>query len=179
MLRMSWRFASRAYARLKKLVDEIFFERPAGVETAMVVRLNDVGLGGPDRVDYEPSPWLVLGRVLPRESVGENDVFIDVGCGKGRVVLQAAMYPFRRVVGVELSPELHATAERNVARSMARLTCRNIELVQADVLDYEFPDDVTIAYFFNPFEGEVFGAVVEKLVASLRRNPRSLRIIYM
>jgi SAM-dependent methyltransferase len=178
MFRILWRFASRAYARLKRLIDAVFFERPAGVETATVVRLSDLGLAGRG-VDYEPSPWLVLGRVLPRASVGPGDVFIDFGCGKGRVVLQAAMYPFQRVVGVELSSDLHAAAMRNVARSMSRLTCKNIELVQADVLHYDLPDDVTIAYFFNPFEGEVFAAVVDKLVASLTRKPRPLTIIYM
>jgi predicted RNA methylase len=117
--------------------------------------------------------------VLRKNDVTEDDVFIDLGSGKGRVVIQAAQYPIRKVIGVELSEELHQIARQNVERSRGTVTCANIELVRSDVLAYDIPDDVTIAYFFNPFQGEVFGLVVEKLVASLRRRPRVLKIIYM
>ena len=154
------------------------YERPAGIETTTVVRLADVGLAGSDRVDYEPTPWRVLGRVLQQGEVAEDDVFIDFGCGKGRVLIQAAAYPFRRIIGVELSSELVETARRNVERSLPTLRCKNIDLVNTDVLDYDIPDDVTVVYFFNPFEGEVFRRVVHKLLASLRRRPRLMRIIY-
>ena len=171
--------ARAGYAALKRYVGHLVFERWAGIETATVVRLHDIGLAGKDRVDYEPTPWLSLGRVLRKSDVTEEDVFIDFGSGKGRVIVQAAMYPFRRVIGVELSEELHEIARANVARARPRARCTDIELVKTDVLEYEIPDDVTIAYFFNPFEGEVFGVVVEKLVASLRRRPRVLKIIYM
>jgi len=137
-----------------------------------------VGLAGSDRVDYEPTPWRVLGRMLQKDEIAEDDVFIDFGCGKGRVLIQAAAYPFGKIIGVELSRDLVETAKRNVERSLPTLRCKDIELVHIDVLDYDLPDDVTVVYFFNPFEGEVFRRVVEKLVASLRRRPRVMRIIY-
>ncbi len=40
--------------------------------------------------------------------------FIDIGCGKGRVVLLASEYAFREVVGVELNPQLASVARRNL-----------------------------------------------------------------
>src|ERR1700733_6367017 len=42
--------------------------------------------------------------------------FVDVGSGKGRALLLAMDYPFREILGVELSPELDRIARANVAR---------------------------------------------------------------
>jgi SAM-dependent methyltransferase len=171
--------ARRAYASVRRMAGNVLFERPAGIDTASIVRLHELGLDANGRIDYHPTPWLALKRVLSERDVAAHDVFIDFGCGKGRVVYQAAMYPFRRVIGVELSTELADIARDNVERSREKLTCRDVEIVNTDVLDYEVPDDVTMAYFFNPFKGEIFAAVLEKLLASLRRRPRELTIIYM
>lgn len=82
----------------------------------------------------------------------------------GPVVLQAARYPFRRVIGVELSPVLHAHAQRNVELALATLRCKDVALVNRDVLAYEVPDDVTVVYFYNPFQGSVFSSIVGKLL---------------
>ncbi|MEQ1863671.1 MAG: class I SAM-dependent methyltransferase [Micropepsaceae bacterium] len=179
MLQALFRTARSVYSAVRRFSGDVFFERTMGIETSRSVALHELGLAATDRVDYDPSPWLALKRILPKRDVAKEDVFIDFGCGKGRVVVQAAMYPFLKVIGVELSSELHAIARNNVDRSLARLRCKNVELVNRDVLDYEIPDEVTIAYFYNPFGGETFSAVIDRLVASVRRRPRLLRIIYV
>jgi hypothetical protein len=93
-------------------------------------------------------------------------------------VYQAARYPFGRVVGVEISEELNRVARANVERMRARLRCQNVELVTADVLDYEILDDMTYAYFYYPFFGEIFRAVVDRIVVSIDRTPRKVTIIF-
>lgn len=40
--------------------------------------------------------------------------FVDLGAGKGRAMLLASELPFRRIVGVEFSPELCDVARRNL-----------------------------------------------------------------
>jgi SAM-dependent methyltransferase len=179
MLRTMIDSARHAYATLRRMAGNVLFERPAGIDTASIVHLDELGLKAHGRVDYHPTPWLALKRVLPEREITEEDTFIDFGCGKGRVLYQAGMYPFRRVIGVELSSELADIARDNIERSRPKLVCRDVEVVNTDVLAYEVPDDVTYAYFFNPFKGEIFTAVVDKLVASVRRRPRELTIIYM
>ena len=37
------------------------------------------------RFSYEPTPYSVLERLAESGLVGENDVILDYGCGKGRV----------------------------------------------------------------------------------------------
>src|SRR5689334_4233932 len=154
-------------------------ERHHGIRTGGVVPLEELGVAAPDRVHYKPAPWHTLRRALPRRSVDGDDVFIDLGSGMGRVVFQAALrYPFKRVVGVELAPRLHRIAQDNIGRNRDRLRCGSVQLVQADVLDYPIPDDVTVVFLDNPFTGAIFGTVLERLLASVDRAPRPLRIIY-
>jgi len=170
--------ARRAYLTLRRTLSDTLVERWWGTETARVADLDDLGVDAPGRVRYEPSGWLDLRRILPPRDVGRSDVFLDLGCGKGRVVLQAAGYRFRRVVGVELSPELCDVARANIAARRDRLRCRDVVLQVADAATFEIPDDVTVIYLYNPFRGDVFAAAVEHIAASLRRAPRRLRVIY-
>jgi SAM-dependent methyltransferase len=157
----------------------LLFERGLRLRTEGWIELADLGLPSENRVHYQPSPWLTLPRILKRSQVSRNDVFVDFGCGMGRVVLEAALlYPFARVTGVELSPDLARVAERNIERNRRRLTARHVEIVVSDVLEYQVPDDVTVAYFYNPFVGPIFAHVVRELITSVDRVPRRLRIIY-
>ena len=155
-----------------------FFDIRFGVRTTGHVDLRDLDLHSDDRVDYQPSGLRMLGQALRKIDVCESDVFLDLGSGKGRIVLQAARYPFRRVLGVEISPQLHRIAERNLQRRRKRLRCGEVVLVNSAAETYDIPDDVSVVYMFNPFCGTPFAKVVRALVDSHDRNPRPLRIIY-
>jgi Methyltransferase domain len=155
-------------------------ERLRGLHTSQVVQLATIGLAHPERVDYHPSGWLSLRALLPPSEVGPDDVFADIGAGKGRVVYQAARrYGLKRVIGVELSPALAEEARTNLERNRGRLRCHDFHIVTGDALAWEVPDDVTIAYMFRPFTGATFRGVVDNLIASYDRSPRRLRILYV
>lgn len=175
----SARFRARSvYLAGRRSLNSLLIERRQGIETARDVSLADFGLAASGRGRYEPSSWLDLRRVLRMREVNPDDVFVDLGSGKGRVLLQAARYPFKRVVGVELSRELNDVAAANLKAVRPRLRCNDVELLTADVAEYELPDDVTVAYIYNAFTGELFQAALDALLASLDRNPRRLRLIY-
>jgi SAM-dependent methyltransferase len=169
----------RAKTGVRHLIGEIMYERRYHVRTSGLVMLDTFGLANDERVYYIAASWHTLRLALSRESVTDRDVFIDLGCGMGRMVLEAAArYPFRRVIGVELSEQLVEIARLNVALTTRRQRSGRIELVCSDVLEYQIPDDVTVVFMNNPFRGPVFKHVVDELVRSLRRDPRSIRIIY-
>jgi hypothetical protein len=172
-----WRLLRRAHIATRTAVVGAL-ERHAGIHTGGVIHLEQLGFA-PDRgVRYVQSQWFTLHRILKRREVTRDDVFVDFGAGKGLVVYQAARrYRFRRVEGVELSPDLTTIAQANIDRTRDRLACRDVRLVTGDALALEVPDDMTVAYFYNPFGGEVFAGVLEHILASLRRNPRRLRVI--
>lgn len=131
-----------------------------------------------DRVPYVPSAWHFLPRALRYLGVSDADTFVDFGSGKGRVVHQAARWPFRRVIGVEVSPELAEIARTGLVARRHRHRCRNVEIVVSDVRDFRVPDDLTIGYFFRPFGDETLEAVLRAIVESIDRNPRRVRLIY-
>lgn len=131
-----------------------------------------------DRIGYVASAWRTLPRALRFVGVSEDDVFIDVGCGKGRVVHQAAKRPFKKVIGIEVSAPLAEVAREAIAARSHEHRCKDVEIICADALEYHFPDDLTIAYFFHPFTGDTFDAVLQDLIASIDRNPRRVWIIY-
>lgn len=154
------------------------YERHLSVE-APLVRLAAVGAAGKDRVDHIPSAWDALGAVLRPSDVEPNEVFLDLGSGTGRVVvLAAARYPFRKVIGVEVSHALHGVAARNIELNRHRLSCHEVQLVNRDVINYQIPRDVTVAYMYNPFTGPLFDLVIGKLIQSVDEHPRRLRLVY-
>jgi SAM-dependent methyltransferase len=169
----------RAQTWLVENASQVLFERRLGTRTDGWIELSDLGLPSEHRVRYQPSAWLTLPRILRRSEISAEDVFVDFGCGLGRMVLEAAMlFRFSRVVGVELSPDLARVARENVERNRRRLKTPAVEIVVSDVLAYPIPDDVTIAFFNNPFCGPIFGHVIRGLLDSVDRVPRRLRIVY-
>jgi SAM-dependent methyltransferase len=142
------------------------------------VELDVLGIAAEGRLRYRPIGWLSLRRILPPRAVTADDVFLDIGCGNGRAVLLAAAYPFRRVIGIELSTQLVEIAQDNIDRTKARVRCKNMVLVNADAENYEIPDDVTVVFMYNPFRGPIFATVVKNLLNSYDRKPRPLRIVY-
>ena len=133
----------------------------------------------PDRLSYGPSPWWTLPRALRFLGVSDRDTFVDFGCGKGRVVHQAAKRPFRRVIGVEISPALAEIARANLAARRHQHRCPNVEIVVADAREFPVPDDLTVGYFWDPFTGETLKAVLRGIVDSIDRHPRPVRLIYL
>jgi hypothetical protein len=85
------------------------------------------------------------------------------------------------VVGVELSERLHGLAEHNLARNRHRLRCSDVVLRHGNVLDLTDAelDEVTVVFCYNPFGGDTFATFAQRLVASVDRRPRRLRLVYV
>jgi SAM-dependent methyltransferase len=123
---------------------------------------------------------------MSRSLIGGLDIahsdysFIDLGAGKGRVLLIASHFRFRRVVGIELSEKLAQIARANVAvyRS-AEQRCRNIDVVVGDAGEIDFPAGPMVIYLYNAFDAVVLGQVSTRLAASLARSPRDVLLLYV
>jgi SAM-dependent methyltransferase len=155
-----------------------YWDRRLGIQCAGSYRLASEGITNRDFHDYSPSSYLDLRRALDRiRGVGADDVFLDLGSGKGGVVLMAATRPFRKVIGVEISPRLHEVALSNLAKARARLCCPHVEFHVADVTRYRIPSDVTVIFLYNPFGGATLGRVLAEIRRSVTETPRRLVII--
>ena len=162
------RFRHRLHERVR--------ERRLGLRTAEDDPVN----GSPTEFQpYVAAPYACLDTAFDAAGVhAGRDVFLDYGCGRGRVVAVAATLPFARVIGVELRPELVAAARGNLGRVRNR-RCKAAEIVEGDAAAFVVPDDVTVVTLFNPFTGGILRAACEQVRASLVRRPRAVRVVYM
>jgi hypothetical protein len=131
------------------------------------------------RAYFATEPWLFeeITRAVPVDLSGFT--FIDLGCGKGRVLLMASEYPFQRIMGVEFMPDLCRAAQKNIAGYASdRQRCRQIEVTCMDARDFEFPAEPLVVYLFNPFSEPTFAAVLENLRRSVVQVQRPVYIAY-
>jgi len=106
-------------------------------------------------------------------------VFIDLGSGKGRTLLMASDYPFRRIVGVELLSALHRAALDNLKKYQSEAQkCFAIESICGDATAFSFPVQPIVLFLFNPFPESGLRRVIANLEQSLREHPRSLYVLY-
>jgi hypothetical protein len=105
--------------------------------------------------------------------------FVDLGSGKGRTLLMASDYPFRRIVGVELIPALHEIAHENVRLYKSESQkCFALETICADATTFCFPEEPLVVFLFNPFGESGMRQVVANLEQSLSAHPRPVYVLY-
>lgn len=105
--------------------------------------------------------------------------FLDLGSGKGRTLLMASDYPFRRIVGVELLPALHRIAQENLRLyKNESQKCFALEAICGDANDFSFPDEPLVIYMFNPLPESGMRRVCANLEQSVRERPRAVYVLY-
>lgn len=105
--------------------------------------------------------------------------FLDLGSGKGRTLLMASDYPFRRIVGVELLPALNAIARENLfVYSSDTQKCFALESMCADATSFPTPDGPLVIYLFNPFPAAALRTALDNLVDSSRATHWPMYVLY-
>lgn len=157
------------------------FDRKHGTDTSTRVELSALQIDSDNRdrgVYYQASPVLSTQRVLRQLDIDfENFTFIDFGSGKGRIILLASDLPFREVLGVEFSPELHECAQRNISQYCGNSKGR-VRSICSDATAFELPATNLVCYFFNPFDSVVLKSVLSNMATSLSLAPRKAFIVY-
>lgn len=166
------------YARSK------LFDVWHGLDTSAIVsaaQLQGVGENGIHAVRYQPSPFGFLQYCMTEMGLDfKNYVFVDFGSGKGRILLEAASYPFKAIIGVEFSPTLHDQARLAVDRWTSRRHGQSpIHLECCDAATFEIPKEDLVLYFYNPFGAPVMEAVIRNIERSLQMFDRDVYILYL
>lgn len=109
----------------------------------------------------------------------EEYTFLDIGCGKGRILMLASDAPFQRIVGVELSPALTAIAETNLAKWKATPhLCGDIEVLNVDALASPIPESPVVLYIYNSFNLYVMLPLLERLQSLALARSTPIDLIY-
>lgn len=159
------------------------FDIKFGVNTRGIIELDTLAIDSPNvvhGVHYEETRLGDFAALMKHLAVKFEDFsFIDFGCGKGRVLLLAADYPFRQIIGVEFARELLDIAEQNLRNYRGtRQQCRNFALQHLDATQFEIPPERAVFYFYNPFDEIVMRQVLTNIQQSLQQQPREVFILY-
>lgn len=166
--------------------EDYLFDLRHTTDTARRIRLRSLLFVSPNKQearDYIPTRGRAFRKLLDSLPLSDDSVFVDFGCGKGKLLLLASRYRFSRTIGIEFSPELAAIAKQNVVRFRNRALKRGdsvcpIEVVCSDAVEYKFRDDENVLFFFNPFSASVMGRVLVNIEKSFERKPRSMLLLY-
>jgi SAM-dependent methyltransferase len=162
------------------------FDQMHGVDTSGLVPASRLVTGHPNdehvTAYYGVAPSILRALVDRwRETVPPYPItsytFLDIGAGKGRGLLVASEYRFRKVVGIELNPALAAIARQNVAQWNAAHNAdptaepiAPIEVLERDALEFELPDAPTLLFLFHPFEEPVLRKLLRHIETQLGRR---------
>ena len=78
--------------------------------------------------------------------IGERDIILDVGCGRGRIfnfLLHKGLK--NEMIGVEIDDEISNFTKKRLKKY------KNIKIVNSDIFEYE-RKDITIYFLFCPFD---------------------------
>jgi SAM-dependent methyltransferase len=173
-------FAAERYARWR----DASIDRKYGIDTQGIdddlAALGAAGDSLRDAYGYEPVQVPVFRAIISAAGVDPRRyVMVDFGSGKGRALVLAAESGFRHVIGVELAPQLHRIACRNIDAFRRRFALApRIDLHCGDAVDLPIPDSEVVLFFFNPFGEAVLRKVAANIQRSYRARPRSMVLAY-
>ncbi len=173
---------------MKSLLDDLppgdaDFDRRFGTDTdgeIPVELLGHTSEVADQAVSYEPTDPGAFRHMIRELPIAHADyTFVDLGSGKGRTLLLATSWPWRRIIGVEASPGLHAIAKANLrAWAQSGHDCRSILLRCENAAEFEVPRGPCVLYLFNPFRTRVMARLMLAIKTSLQLAPRDIWLIY-
>ena len=190
--RGGWEYAARFARSLLATVTQNlatwrarWFDWRHRVETTTRVAVADLGdidaRLARHAVHYEATSIPKFDRALALVGArADGFSFVDLGSGKGRVLMMAAKRRFRRVIGVELSRTLHDCAVANIARFAARnRNAAPIECICDDASAFELPEGNLLVFLYNPFDANLLVKVRDRMLAATGGQPRQLCVVYV
>jgi len=145
------------------------FDRRMGVSTIGTLTVEELGLSPDHSHRYNATPLKFFHSVLKKLSLDYSKaVFIDLGCGKGRTLLLASHYPFRSIVGVEISSSLCRAADANVKKYRSKhQKCTDISVICKGIDEFDYnsyePCEHTLIYIFNPCDEVILSPALNKI----------------
>lgn len=145
---VSWKFHCLGSVIEDKKIGNI------SVNETIPSKYEDLGAYATQSTDYK-----CLKKIFKEHPLKDDSVFVDAGCGEGRVLTYLYSHGFKgRIIGIELDPDVCITASKRTAE------CKNIEIICSNILDCNDIYPVADVYYLsNPFKGKILVQLLERI----------------
>ncbi|OQW50272.1 MAG: hypothetical protein A4S09_00320 [Proteobacteria bacterium SG_bin7] len=160
---------------------DYLFDFRHGTDTCQPVELDELTINSANTTHgspYESSKAHDLKKLFRHFHFPKDSVLVDLGSGKGKVLLATWEFKFKKVIGIEFSEELTKIAKRNIEIFEKKKGKRPVEVICADALKYNFNGDENVFFMFNPFGAPVIEGFIARLQESIEKSPRKVWFIY-
>jgi hypothetical protein len=112
-----------------------------------------------DLAPWVPTPMAVVDRMLEMAEVDSETVLYDLGCGDGRIVIEAAKRFGARGIGVDIDPVRIDESEKNAKKEGVE---HLVEFILGDVMKIDFSRATVVAIYLLPESNEMLRPLFEK-----------------
>jgi SAM-dependent methyltransferase len=153
-----------------------------GTNTFIPVELKDLTITNGDTKKasrYEAVSFYMLEKLLGAfQKVSAMTSIIDLGSGKGRVLMVASHFGFTDITGIDFAKELCQQANVNMREKEKEFPKIKWTVINEDVENYNIGRQDSVFFMFNPFTEDVLKRFLEKLDDSCHEFPRSIYFLY-
>lgn len=139
------------------------FDTRYAIDTEASVRLEELDFQHVNKskgVDYEATPTKIVQALVKSVSVPrESTTFVDLGCGKGRVLITGILLGFADVIGIEFAENIAAIADKNLRAVFADKPASTWSIENIDATAFTPPQKDLLIFLYNPFDANVLSGV--------------------
>ncbi len=159
-----------------KIMKERYYENLLNINTSGEQRWDKKNI---HYHPYEPTLYSALEVLFEDYYIDKDDCIVDFGCGKGRLNFYLNYFFKCFVTGIEMNQIFYIEAMENkntyLKKNKKSIDKINFECCLAQ--DYKIQNYDNKFYFFNPFSVQIFTKIVENILISFEKSPRTIDII--
>jgi len=122
---------------------------------------------------YQPTYYSIFARsILDLKLLKFNpakSTIIDIGAGKGKAMVLASYFGFKKVIGIEIEKYFFLKASCEVELLKKKYPDKEFELYNIDAINYFPKQTIDVVFLFNPFR--------EKILEQLLSNFASVHFL--
>lgn len=128
---------------------------------------------------YEATPYSILHILFQNYTLKKSDMFVDFGCGKGRLLFFVHNLFGSSVTGIEMDEQLYEKTIKNKDKYLRKIKSPNapIHVERCLAEEYKIKRSENKFYFFNPFSVHIFKKVINNILDSVEKNKRAVDLI--
>jgi SAM-dependent methyltransferase len=128
---------------------------------------------------YEAASFYMIEQLLAAfRKISDHTSIVDLGCGKGRMMMVAPHFGFTSITGIDFAKEVCEQAIINMTKKEKQFPGIKWKVIDKDVEDYDISPSDSVFFLFNPFTQTVLENFLKKLDASCDQFPRTTWFIY-